>query len=237
MRRIVLASGKGGVGRTTLAANLGLALVKMGKRTVVADASLTTPNLGLMFKLEKVLYTINDVLAGEAALGDATYDGPSGLKIIPAGVTLDQVKKALPDSLPDVLRELPVKADYLLIDAPGGLRRETIAALRTGQEVLLISIPEITSVSNVMKTRFVAEFLGATPIGIVLNRVRKEESELASDEIKHLIDLPILAEIPEDNNIGKALNRGKIVVNAYPNSPAPKTIKALAGKLAGMKLK
>lgn len=237
MRRIVFASGKGGVGRTTLVANLGLALAKMGKKTVVADASLTTPNLGLVFKLEKVLYTINDVLVGEAALGDATYEGPSGLKIIPAGVTLDQVKKALPDCLPDALRELPVNADYLLIDAPCGLRRETIAALRTGQEVLLVSTPDIASVSNVMKTRLIAELLGATPIGIVLNRVRKEESELAGDEIKRLIDLPILAEIPEDNNIGKALNQGKIVVDAYPNSPAPKAIKALARKLVRMKLK
>jgi len=237
MRRIVFASGKGGVGRSTLVANLGLALAKMGKKTVVADASLTTPNLGLVFKLEKVLYTINDVLVGEAALGDAIYDGPSGLKIIPAGVTLDQIKKALPDCLPDVLRELPVKADYLLVDAPGGLRRETIAALRTGQEVLLISAPEIASVSNVMKTRLIAEFLGLTPVGIVLNRVRKEESELAGDEIKRLIDLPILAEIPEDTNIGKALNQGKIVITAYPNSPATKAIKALAIKLAKMKLK
>jgi len=237
MRRIVLASGKGGVGRSTLTANLGLAIAKMKKVTVVLDASLTTPNLGLMFKLEKVLFTLNDVLAGEASLGDAIYDGPFGLKIIPAGVTLEQVKKAQPTRLPEVLNELPVKADFLLIDAPGGLRSETIAALRTGREVLLVIIPEIASTSNAMKTRLIAEFLGLKPIGIVTNRVRKEDFELKSDEIGRLLDLPILARIPEDDTVRKALTNGKNVVDAYPNSPASKAINELAGKILKMKIK
>jgi septum site-determining protein MinD len=236
MRRIVLASGKGGVGRSMLTANLGLAIAKMKKVTVVLDASLMTPNLGLMFKLEKVLFTLNDVLAGEASLGDAIYDGPFGLKIIPAGVTLEQVKKAQPGRLPGVLRELPVKADFLLIDAPGGLRSETIAALRTGHEVLLITIPEITSISNVMKTRLIAEFLGLKPIGIVTNRVHNEEFELTSNEIGRLLNLPILAEIPEDDIVRKALTRGKNVVDAYPNSPSSKAIHELAGKILKMKI-
>ncbi len=237
MRRIVLASGKGGVGRTTLVANLGLALAKMGKVTVVVDASLTTPNLGLMFKLEKAIYTLNDVLAGEAALGDAIYDGPSGLKVIPAGPTLDQVKKALPDRLPGVLRELPVKADFLLIDAPGGLRRETVAALRCGSEVLLVANPEIAAVSNAMKTRLVSEFLGLRPIGIVLNRVQKEEFELDGKEIENMMGLPLLAEVPEDASIGKALSQGKIALDANPRSPASRAIGELAKKIAKMRVK
>lgn len=236
MRRIVLASGKGGVGRSTLTANLGLAIAKMKKVAVVLDASLMTPNLGLMFKLEKVLFTINDVLAGEASLRDAIYDGPFGLKIIPAGVTLEQVKKAQPTRLPGILHELPVKADFLLIDAPGGLKSETIAALRTGHEILLVTTPEVTSTSNVMKTRLIAEFLGLRPIGIVINRVRKEEFELTTNEIGRLLNLPILAEIPEDNAIRKALNYGKNVVDSYPNSPASKAINKLAEKILKTKI-
>ena len=235
LRRIVLASGKGGVGRSTLTANLGVALAKMGKATTIVDASLTTPNLSLMFKLEKALYTLNDVLAGEASLSDATYGGPSGLKIIPAGITLEQIKKAKPDGLPTVLRELPTKTEFLLIDAPGGLRRETVAALRSGHEVLLIATPDIATVSNVMKTRLIAEFLGPTPIGIVLNRVRGEEFELTRDEIKHIMGLPVLAEIPEDGEVKKALNQGRILAQANPRSPASKAIEGLARKLARMR--
>ncbi|MDH5443298.1 MAG: cell division ATPase MinD [Hadesarchaea archaeon] len=235
MRRIVLGSGKGGVGRSTLTANLGLAIAKMGKTAIVLDASLTTPNLGAMFKLEKVPYTLNDVLAGEIPLSDVIYRGPAGLKIIPAGVTLSQVKKALPNRLPEVLNELPIKAEFLLIDAPGGLRRETVAALRAGQEVLLVTLPEISAVSGMMKTRLIADFFGLKPIGIVINRILKEEFELTSLEIGHLLDLPVLAEVPEDVNIKKAFNLGKIAVDASPNSPASKAINALAKKLVEMK--
>ncbi|MFB0499857.1 MAG: cell division ATPase MinD [Candidatus Hadarchaeaceae archaeon] len=235
MRRIVLGSGKGGVGRSTLTANLGLAIAKMGKTAIVLDASLTTPNLGAMFKLEKVPYTLNDVLAGEIPLSDVIYRGPSGLKIIPAGVTLNQVKKALPNRLPEVLNKLPIKAEFLLIDAPGGLRRETVAALRAGKEVLLVTLPEISAVSGMMKTRLIADFFGLKPIGIVINRILKEEFELTSLEIGHLLDLPVLAEVPEDVNIKKAFNLGKIAVDASPNSPASKAINALAKKLVEMK--
>ncbi len=237
MRRIVLASGKGGVGRSTLTANLGLLIAKMGKTTVILDASLTTPNLGSMFKLEKVPYTLNDVLAGEISLADAIYRGPSGLKIIPAGVTLDQVNKALPHRLPEVLSELPIKAEFLLIDAPGGLRHETVAALRAGREVLLVTLPEIASVSNMMKTRLIAEFLGLKPVGVIVNRVLREEFELKSSEIGHLLNLPVLTEVPEDVNIKKALNLGKIAGEVSPKSPALKAIKALARKLVEMRAK
>jgi septum site-determining protein MinD len=219
-----------------LTANLGLAIAKMKKTTVVLDASLMTPNLGLMFKLEKVLFTLNDVLAGEASLGDVIYDGPFGLKIIPAGVTLEQIKKARPARLPEVLHELPVKADFLLIDAPGGLRSETISALRSGNEVLLVTVPEIASTSGAMKTRLIAEFLGLKPIGIVINRVHDEEFELKGDEISRLLNLQILAKIPEDNIVRKALTHGKNVVDAYPNSPSSKAINKLAEKILKMKI-
>ncbi len=237
VRRIVLGSGKGGVGRSTLTANLGLAIAKMGKKAIVLDASLTTPNLGTMFKLEKVPYTLNDVLAGEIPLNDVIYQGPSGLKIIPAGVTLNQVKKALPNRLPGILKELSINADFLLIDAPSGLRRETIAALRAGQEVLLITLPEIAAASDMMKTRLIADFLGLKSIGVVVNRVLREEFELTSSEIGHLLNLPVLAEVPEDINIKKAFNSGKIAVDATPNSLASKAIKALARKLVEMRTK
>jgi len=88
-----------------------------------------------------------------------------------------------------------------------------------------------------MKTRLIAEFLGLKPIGIVLNRVRGEEFELTRDEIKNIMDLPVLAEIPEDDEVKKALNQGKILVQASPRSPASKAIEGLARKLAKMRAK
>lgn len=237
MRRIVIASGKGGVGRTTITANLGIALARMGKRTVIVDGSLMTPNLALLFKLERVVYTLNDVLAGEATLADVMYDGPGGVKIVPAAMTLEQIRKVRSERLPEVLRKLPEDADFLLIDVPGGLRRETASALRAGRELLLVTTPEMPAVSDALKTRLVGEFLGIKPIGAVINRKRREEYELTRGEVKTILNLPVLAEIPEDVSVKKALKHGKPVVELSPNSSASKAIKVLAKQLAAMKVK
>lgn len=119
----------------------------------------------------------------------------------------------------------------MLIDAPSGLRRETVSAMRAGREVLLIATPEMTSISDAMKTRLIAEFLGLAPIGVVLNRVHGEEFELTRDEIKTIVNLPVLAEIPEDEKVKQALKNGKPLLESSPNSPAARAIKGLAKKI------
>ncbi len=231
MRRIAVASGKGGVGRTTLVANLGIALASLGKETIIIDGSLTTPDLALLFKLEKSVYTLNDALVGEATLADVMYLGPKRVKIVPAGVTLEQIRKARPERLAELMRQVPEKTDFVLIDVPSGLRRETVSAMRAGREVLLVATPEMTSISDAMKTRLIAEFLGLAPIGVVLNRVRREEFELTRDEIRMNMNVPVLAEIPEDEKVKQALKQGKPLLELSPNSPAAKAIKQLAKKL------
>ncbi len=231
MRRIAIASGKGGVGRTTLVANLGIALASLGKETIIIDGSLTTPDLALLFKLEKSVYTLNDALAGDAMLADVIYPGPKRVKIVPAAVALEQVRRARPERLPELMRQVPKKTDFVLIDVPSGLKRETVSAMRAGREVLLVATPEMTSISDAMKTRLIAELLGLAPIGVVLNRVRREEFELTRDEIRTIMNVPVLVEIPEDEKVRQALKRGTPLLELNPNSPAAKAIKKLAGTL------
>jgi septum site-determining protein MinD len=231
MRIIAIASGKGGVGRTTITANLGVALSALGKSTIIIDASLTTPDLALLFKLEKSVYTINDVLSGEVHLSEVLYVGPKGVQIAPAAITLEQIKKVTPERMAEVLREVPANTDFVLIDVPGGLRRETIAAIRAAQEVLLVATPDMVSLSDCMKARLIAEFLGLTPIGVVLNRIRKDEFEIGSNEIKTILNLPVLGEIPEDETVREALNKGEPLIVLSPRSRAAKAIMKLAEKL------
>lgn len=231
MRLIALASGKGGVGRTTIAANLGIALSGLGKSTIVVDTCLTTPDLALLFKLEKSVYTINDALSGEASISEILYTGPKEVQIVPAALSLEQIRKTRPELMPELLRAMPEKTDFVIIDAPSGLRRESIAALRGAREVLLVTTPDLVSVSDCMKTRLIAEFLGLTPIGMVLNRVRREEFEIKSNEIKTILNVPVLAEIPEDENVKRALNQGVPLAVLNTKSPAAKAIMGLAKKL------
>jgi len=232
MRRIAVASGKGGVGRTTIVASLGIALASLGKETIIIDGSLTTPDLALLFKLEKSVYTLNDALAGDAMFIDVMHPGPKHVKIVPAAVALEQIRKARPERLPELMRQVPKKTDFVLVDVPSGLSRETVSAMRAGQEVLLVATPEMTSISDAMKTRLIAEFLGLAPIGVVLNRVRREEFELTRNEIKNV---PVLAEIPEDEKVRQALKQGKPLLELDSKSPAAKAIKELARKLLKVK--
>lgn len=92
-RVITVASGKGGVGKTTITANLGVALSTYGEETIVLDADVAMANLELILGMEGKSVTLHDVLSGEAAIEDAIYEGPGGVKVIPAGIYLkDYVK-------------------------------------------------------------------------------------------------------------------------------------------------
>lgn len=233
MRTIALISGKGGVGRTTLTANIGLALAEMGKNTMVIDGSFSTPDLALHFKLEKAVYTLNDALMGETTLENVVYTGPKGLRIVPAAVTLEHIRKTHPERFPEVIKQVPSDIDFVLVDASGGLRRETVSVIRSTKETLLVATPDMISVSDCMKTRLVAEFLGSTPIGVVLNRVSGEEFELDKNEIKEIMNLQILAEIPEDEAVGLALKAGEPLLEFDPKAPASRAIVSLARKLIG----
>lgn len=235
MRRIAVASGKGGVGRTTIAANLGIALASLGKSTIVVDSSLMTPNLAILFKLEKAAHTINDVLSGVGSLKDVLYNGPKGIKIATASLSLELIKRTQPENLPDILRDPALKVDFVIIDAPVGIGRETVAAIRSAQETLLVATPDVAAVSDCMKTKLVAEFLGAAPLGIVLNRVRKEEFELSSKEIEKITKLPVLVEIPEDDKVKMALKNGTPLLTMEPKAKAAKALTILANKIAKKK--
>ena len=87
-RSIVFASGKGGTGKTTTVANIGVALAQFGKEVIVIDADITMANLSLILGMEDIPVTLHDVLAGEAELKDAIYEGPAGVKVIPGGLSL-----------------------------------------------------------------------------------------------------------------------------------------------------
>lgn len=233
MRVIAIGSGKGGVGRSTTTANLGVALARMGKSTLILDGSLTSPNQALFFELEKASKTLNDVLLGEAPLEEAIYEGPGGAQILPAAVTLEKVKKAKSARLESLVKENIDGYDFVLIDTPSGLRKESVSALKAGNELLVITVPELTSVSDSMKTKVASEFLGLKTTGLVLNQIREREYELEEDEISGIMNAPILAKIPYDKEVKRSVNEGELLLEISPDSPAAKEIKNLGKRLIG----
>ncbi|MFQ5975565.1 MAG: cell division ATPase MinD [Candidatus Hydrothermarchaeales archaeon] len=230
---ITIAAGKGGAGKTTVSTNLGVALAQFGKDITILDSDIEMANLELHMGLEGMKTTLQNVLSGEAPISDAIYEGPAGVKIIPAGVSLDGLKKADPDKLEEILEEVLKTTEILIIDAPPGLGKITISALAAGQELLLVANPEISSMSDALKTKIVARKLGPHVLGAVLNKMGEKNTDLTIQEVETILECQVLGAIPEDPEARKAVAFGQPVVLRAPDSPSAIAFKKLAADLIG----
>ena len=122
-RLIAVASGKGGVGKTTTVVNLAASLAKFGKNVIIVDANLTTPNIGIHLGMKPPMKTLHDVIAGKASITDAIYLHDSGFRVIPAGVHLKHLKFSIPHKLWDIVLGLFGTADAVILDTPAGLEK------------------------------------------------------------------------------------------------------------------
>ena len=203
-RVIVVASGKGGVGKTTITANLGVALSTYGEETLVLDADVAMANLELILGMEGKSVTLHDVLSGDASIEDAIYEGPGGVKVVPAGISLEGLRKIKLDRLEDALETLVHNIDVLLIDAPAGLEKDALASIAAAQEMILVTTPEVPSISDALKTKIIANKLGVDIIGVVINRELHDKTFLTINEIETILEVPVIAVIPDDPEVSRA---------------------------------
>ena len=238
-RLISIASGKGGVGKTTITANLGTALAKLGRKTLVVDADIAMANLGMLFGLHSAPITLHDVLIENIDIHDAMYDGPFGLKIVPSGLTLSSYRKADPDKLKSILNGISEEFDFILVDVPAGVDSSARAAVGSTKEIIIVTTPDPAALADAMKMRLTAEQLGVKPIGVIINLRRKESWEAKTKEIENFLEMRILGEVPEDPEVRRSwyLKRPQPVVARKEDSPAAKAILGIAAKLAGVKVK
>lgn len=232
-RILVVASGKGGVGKTTLVSNLGYALTELGYKVTLMDANLTTPNLGLHLGLHLTSKTLHDVLKGETKIKHATYTHPFGFSVIPASMNINALTGVDPARLKDTTFSLIGQTDFLILDSAAGLGRECISAIEAADEVLLIINPDLPSVVDALKTSKVAQSMKKKVLGVVVNRKAGRWYELSKKEIESLLDLPVLAEIPEEKSIQKAIAAKKPLLDFDPESLAAFEIRKLAHFIAG----
>jgi len=236
MTRIIgVVSGKGGVGKTTLVANLGAALASYyKKRVIIVDCNVTTSHLGLYLGMYYHPISLNQVLRGEAEMDDAIYDySIPGLKIIPASLSLDELKGTDIGELKYRIKDLFGKADIIFLDSAPGLGKEGMATLRASDEVLFITTPFVPHVLDVIKCHLIAKEVGAKPLGLVINMSGEGRHELSPKDIENLVELPVISIIPRDKHILRSLASKIPVIDLNPNSPASKEIRKLAGILMG----
>lgn len=230
---ITITSGKGGVGKTTTAINLGVALNSFGKEVIILDANLTTPNVGLHLGAPVVPVSLNHVLSGRAKIADAIYEHESGTKIIPSSLSIKELKRLNHGKLKDVAKKLRKMADFIIFDSAAGLGEEAIASLESGDELIIVTNPEIPAVTDALKTAKVIEELGKTVKGVIVTRVRGTKTEMPIVNVRDMLELQIIGVVPEDKNMQHALVLKDALIHTHPKSRAARAYRMIAAKLIG----
>ena len=230
---ITITSGKGGVGKTTTAINLGAAINAFGKEVIILDANLTTPNVGLHLGAPIVPVSLNHVLAGKAKISDALYEHASGTKIIPSSLSVKELKRLNHGKLKEVGKKLRKMADFIIYDSSAGLGEEALAAMEAADELVIVTNPEIPAVTDALKTSKVIEGLGKEVRGVIVTRVRGTKTEMPIANVRDMLELPILGVVPEDRAVQSALVMKDALVHTHPKSKAARAYRMIAARLIG----
>lgn len=230
-----IASGKGGVGKTTFALNTGAVLSELGMRTLVIDCDIGMANLGLLINtVSKKIVSMHEILAGkvEDDVSKAISQTPYGVDVLLSGISISGFQQADPDKLRDVVGKLVDEYEVILLDSPAGISKESVIPLAICDEVILIANPELPSITDALKTKLMAEIVGRRVKGVVINKIMSTKGELAASKIEDLLEVEVLGAIPHDRSVTKAVAFKVPVVVREPGSPAAKRIKMIAKKLA-----
>lgn len=230
---IGLVSGKGGVGKTTTAVNLGSALNYFDRDVTVVDGNLSTPNLGVHLGVPIVPIHLHHVLQGKNQIKEAVYVCHTGTKIVPAGLSLEDIRNTNPEGLNKALRSLDGISDIVLIDGAAGLGREALATIQASDQLIVVTNPEIPAMTDALKTIKLSEALGKKVLGVIITKTRADNLDITVKNVESMLEKPIVGIIPEDRSVREALIRKDAVVYSHPRSEAAVAYKKLAAELLG----
>lgn len=237
-RIIAVISGKGGVGKTTICTNLGAVLSTYFKKNViVVDANITTSHLSLSLGMYYHPISLNHVLKGKVKIEDALYEHFSGMKVLPASLSVEDLKGVDILKLRKKLQEVFGKSDFVFLDSAPGLGREAIASLEACNEVLFVGTPHVPSVTDIIRTKKIADELGVKIIGTIMNMVTGEYFELKKEEVEALTETEVIGIIPFDKKVLKSLAVKVPVALLYPNAKVSREIKKIAMRILGLPVK
>ena len=250
-RTMAVTSGKGGVGKTFLSANLAAALARRGQRVLVLDADLGLANLDVVLNLQPKI-TLHEVFTGKVPLEDAILPAPGGFSVLLAGSGLVEYSRLTPEVRDQLLRIIETVApryDHILIDTGAGISDVVLYAVSLADDVLVVATPEPTSMTDAYATiKVLATQQQRRAIRLVVNQVgRVGEGRAIRAQLQLVVDkfvapmmadggaapvLELLGELPLDPSVREAAQKRKLLLEWLPGCAAAVAVEAIAAKIA-----
>jgi len=247
VRVIAVTSGKGGVGKTNLSVNLGVALSQMGRRVALLDADMSLANVDILLGLSPK-YNLSHVLHGEKTLEDIMLTGPAGLKVIPASSGVQQMAELSNIEQAGVIRafsEIDQSLDVLIVDTAAGISSSVVNFARACQEIIVVVCDEPTSLTDAYAyIKLLNRDYGLNKFHIVANMVQSAQqgeqlfNKLGKVTEKYLdVTLSYTGAVPFDEYLRKSVQKQSPVLEAFPRSKSALAIRNLALKIDGWPIK
>ena len=236
-----ITSGKGGVGKTAVVANLAYNLASIGKRVLILDADLGLANIDVVFGLSPQ-YNLNHFFSGERELQDIMVEGPHGIQILPAGsgvqnfIKLDAQQKM---RLLDGLDAMHNHFDFVLIDTEAGISENVTYFNTAAQEILVVTTPEPTAITDAYALmKLLSTQYHEKKFNLVVNQIRNEDDAL--DVYRKLtmvanryldISIDYLGSIPEDRQMIDSIRKQRVISEIFPSSKITQSFHELAARI------
>ena len=229
---LCITSGKGGVGKTFLSLNLAASLAMFNIKTIVVDANLDCPDVGICLGNGSYYSSLHDVLAGRDKLSNAVFDSGYNFDIIPGDISVNALRDINLENLEDVLTKLTQEYNVVLVDTPPGIGDAVISSLSACESMMVVTSPVISSVVNGLKIQSIGKRLNTECIGVVLN-MTGDGGIISKENIEKTFELPVIGEVEYNPEVNSYLTEGDLFVASNPSSNTSRAIKKIAADLVG----
>lgn len=235
---IVVTSGKGGVGKTTTAANIGCGLAQLGKKVVLVDTDIGLRNLDVVMGLEnRIVYNLVDVVEGNCRLKQALIKDKhyAELYLLPSAQTRDKTSVS-PEQMKKLCEDLQAEFDFVLLDCPAGIEQGFKNAVAGASRALVVTTPEVSAIRDADRIIGLLEADELRDIQLVINRLRmdmvKKGDMMSIEDVVDILAVDLIGAIPDDESIVISTNQGEPLVgsNTMPGQAYLNICKRITGE-------